>query len=415
MKKAFAVLLVISLIASFFAFSVFADQILCEIRVEVGGGGSVSDGEHTAYSLLSQEFYRGTEITLTATPETDSEGHSDYTFLYWKNKETERILSFEPEYTFYVATYMMLEAVFDFNDEMSAEYGIHRVIYLSDGNNVLYSESVDVGDDTYIDNVIPENRLFIGGKTWLGWDHTPQEVAADPKTVYVRPRYSNDASHVISAVVDGVVTTQQVKYGDTAKIVCPPTLNGQDFSYWVERGKDEFHPDQIASYFMTYSFIAVQDTTLEAVYGDGLASGVAIRLLGDTPDFDNSKIQFAAERSVTSGFTVMQTGIILTKDVRIGGSESRFVINPDEPAILKGTSSSTTSSGTYTVAMRNWFATTGEGQAYYPLVFARAYVVVLDKASGETNTYYSDIYCADYVNQVFIGVIEWDNFEDPFG
>ena len=412
-KRALAVLLALSVFACCFAFHAAAEDILCDITVEISGGGCATDGVDTTYSLMKKQYVRGEEVTLTASPELNPDGSTDYAFLYWKNKETDRILSYEPEYTFFVATYMTFEAVFDFNDETAAEYGVHRVVYLSEGGNVLYTESVDVGDDTYINNVIPEPRLYISGRTWLGWDHTPQQVAADPKTVYVRPRYSNDTSYVISSVVNGVTSTQQVKYGNTATITCPYTLNGKNFSYWVERGEDVYHPDQIASYFVSYSFIAVCDVTLEAVYGDGAASGVSIRIVGDTPDFENSKIQFSAERSVTRGYTVLQTGIILTKNVRIGGNPNTFVINANEPDILKGTSNSTASSGTYNITLRNWYATTGDGQTYYPLVYARGYVVVRN-SSGGTETFYSNIYCADYINRVFIGVIEGDNFPDPF-
>lgn len=414
MRKVFSVLLACSLLLSLLTFASSAEAILCDIRIEIDGGGSVSDGENVTFSNMSVQYPRGTTITLTAAPEADSDGNTEFAFLYWKNKETQRILSFDPQYTFAAATYMTLEAVFDFNDETAALEGVHRVVYLSEGDNVLYTESIAVGDTTYFSNMISETKLFVGGKTWLGWDHTPEEVAADPGTVYVRPVYSNTASHVITSIVNGTSTVQQVKYGETATITCPNSLNGQSFSYWIVRGTDEFHKDIIASYFRDYSFIAVQDVTLEAVYGDGSATGVALRVVGDTPDFENTSIRFAVERSVTSGYTILQTGAILTKDVRIGSSESSFVINESESAILKGTSKSTASSGTYTVTLGKWYATTEDGITYYPLVFARGYAVIRDR-NGNTSTYYSDIYCADYINRSFIGQIEGDNYDDPFG
>ena len=175
--------------------------------------------------------------------------------------------------------------------------------------------------------------------------------------------------------------------------------------------------DVIVSYYADYDFFVTMNVTLEAVYGMDKGSGIATRVAGDIPNFEKSSVTIYEEHSVTQDYTVLQSGLIFTRDISIGNSDTRFVINPNEPLIRKGTSIYTERYGTHGVNITNWAASktdsNGETINYYPRLFLRSYIVVQDQ-DGNAITQYSPIYVVDYINTTFVGVIEGDNYEDPF-
>lgn len=405
LKKAISTVLFAAVLLSIFSFASYAESVDASVSIDVSGLGTVTDSKGSSVTTSENFSYEvGTTASFTATP------YTGWEFLYWVNTETNRIVSFEDTYSFTVATYAVIEAVFEYID---LEY--HRVVYLSEGNNIILSDNWAVGD---LDCEEPEDKIFVGGKTWAGWNMSIEEIAAEPGHVYVYPKYTDVASYTVTTVIDGLISQQEGEFGTNMTIEAPATLNGEDFSYWVIYPEDpEIDDPQIVSYYAKYEFIVTNNMTVYAEYGKEDGNGVVTRIAGDIPNFTESTITFNAERSITSDYTVLQHGLILTQDIAIGNSESRFVINPDEPLIKKGTSSNTYRAGTYSVTLRNWHGKTMNGGVevdYYPLVFVRSYAIV-QNADGDVLTFYSPIYCADYVNMTFEGSIEGDNFGDPFG
>lgn len=404
LKKAVSFLLITAVFLSVVSFGSYAQTAEAPIDINVSGLGTVSDAEgNTVSNSIEISYDIGSTATFTASPD------DGWEFLYWVNTETNRIVSFDSTYSFKVATYAVIEAVFEYLDP---DY--HRVVYLSEGNNIILSDFWAVGDLSYEE---PEDKIYVGGKTWAGWSMSIDEIAEQLGAVYVYPEYTNVASYTVTTVINGKKTQKEGQYGSKMTITAPATLNGEDFSYWVIQPKDpEVESEQIVSYYSTYEFIITNNMTVHAEYGKEGGSGVVTRIAGDIPNFTDTAITFNAERSITDDYTVLQHGLILTQDLTIGNSESLFVINPDEPLIKKGTSSNTYRAGTYSVTLRNWHGkmiSGGEEVDYYPLVFVRSYAIV-QNAEGETLTFYSSIYCADYVNTTFEGSIEGDNYDDPF-
>ena len=409
LKKSVAILLIFAMALSVAVFSASAVSLTATVEVNCSGSGSVSNGVDSG-NTLKRDFTVGDDVTLTATADPDNE------FLFWKNKETERILSFSQTYTFPVATYTSVEAVFDLKQSvMNAEDNAHTVIYLTKGQNVMSMQTALLGS-TEVGT--PARMPYMTGLTFERWDHTPEEIAASTDRIYVRPIYSESKkSYVVTTVIDGLATPSQVEYGTKVRIVAPEVLNDREFSYWITRAKDDTMEDNIVSYQAEYDFFVTMDATLEAVYGADKGDGIATRIAGDIPNFEKSSVTIYEEHSVTEDYTVLQSGLIFTRDISIGNSDTRFIINPSESAIRKGTSIYTERYGSYGVNITNWAASTvdanGDTVYYYPLLFLRSYIVLKD-ASGNVITKYSPIYVVDYVNNSFVGIIEGDNYEDPF-
>lgn len=410
LKKSVAFLLIFAIVLSVAAFSVSAvPSLTTTIDVVCKGAGSVSNGTDSCTTEMSLSYTVGDEVTLIAVPD------SNYEFLFWVNKETDRIMSTSKTYTFSAATYLCLEAVFDLKQViMCKEDKTHTVIYLTEGQNILSMQTVSLGVEVPPPLEIP----YMTGLTFERWDHTPEDIALSTSRIYVRPIYSETKkSYIVSTVIDGLKETQQVEYGTKVRITAPQTLHDKEFSYWVARAKDDTMEDVIVSYYAEYDFFTTVDTTLEAVYGENRGNGIATRVAGDVPNFTQSVVTIYEEHSVTEDYTVLQNGLIFTRDISIGNSYARFIINPSESKIKKGTSKYNERYGSYGVNIKNWVESktdaNGETVYYYPLLFLRSYIVVQD-SDGNVTTQYSPIYVVDYTNDAFVGVIEGDNYPDPF-
>ena len=398
-----AAFLLLLFVFAFGAFAASDDEV--NITISFLGSGVVTVGD-TEYDDFGGRFTFTAEVGETVTM--TAAASEEFEFLFWLNSETNRVVSWNESYSFTAATYANYQVVFDTSESVAAEDDVHTVIYLSAGENLRSFQTVTRGTVAYYNNV-PQNGLIVSGRTFMGWDHTPEQVAQKSGRVIVRPRYADDVYYTITTVVGDTVAEQSALYRAEVKIVAPSTLNGQDFSYWLAVSDDPNIPDQIASYYASYSFICTMDARFVAVYGQGKMSGIALRISGDVPNYSGYTITLHAEHSVTSDYTIIQHGMIVTEDVTIGNRPDLFVINASEPKIRKGTANNTQRAGTYSINISNWYVVDDTNGYYYPKKFARAYVIARDK-NGVTQTVYSKIHCADYSSHAF----DYDNFDDPF-
>ena len=413
LKKFMAVLLIAAVLVSSAAFGASAASGTIEVTMKITGTGSIWDQNDD--ELLDKGTYTypvGEKVTLTAYPENEW----DYQFLYWINTETDRVVSFEEEYSFYAATYANLEAVFDDSEDVLAGNNTHRVVYLTSGDNILFSKVLDVGDTAYFDEI--RTDIEVGDNQLVDWDHSIEEVAASTENCFVHPNFVNNNTCTITTIIGNDSYSRQVAFGTTVAIKAPDM--DARFSCWMvpEDPDDPYDADTIVSYEQNYTFVATLDQTIMAVYGDQKGNGIATRISGDLPNFTDSSITFYAEHSVIEdNYEVLQHGLIMTSDLVIGNNPDLFIINSKEKKIQKGTSKNTDFSGTYSVKKTKWHDTMesgGETVDYYPLLFVRSYVIVEDYNTGETLTVYSPIYVADYVNVGFKGILEGSNYDDPF-
>ena len=406
-----ALFVALAMLASMFGFVASAENETVLIEVSFAGQGTVTvDGvSHDSWFTLRVPV--GQTVTLTAEALDDEYDGTD--FLFWLNEERLRIVSREQTYSFVAATYAKLQVVFDLKESIAQADGVHTVVYLSEGDNIRFFDSgVDLGDTSYYD-FVPQNGLIVTGKVFKGWDHTLEQVAEETGRVFVRPVYEIDeqVSYLIRTYVGGVLQETTGHYNTTAQVDAPATLGGKQFSYWRAIYDDVNILPQITSFYASYRFVVTTDVTLEAVYGEPVSLGIATRISGDTPNYEAASITLFAEHSVTPDYTVIQHGIIFTEDPTIGNFEDRLVISANmNSAIKKGTANNTDLVGTYSARITKWYAVDAQGGYYYPVKYARSYVIAQDR-NGVVYTIYSPIYTADYHDRIF----EANDFEDPFG
>lgn len=406
--KIVALLLAICVTACVPTFSASAEEASCRISVRFFGGGYVTMNDVRRPNSFSRYFSVGENVTMTAEP------REGFEFLFWVNNETRRIISTDPTYSFYAATYAEYEAVFDETESTATADGWHTIIYLSEGENILFMEPVELEDRSYFEDSVASINMHVSGRVWTGWDKSVDEVASTPGRVYVHPSYDTTARFTVTYSVNGGETsTRSVAYLSRTTVQAPAALEtGEPFSYWIARAKDVNAVDEIASFYPDFEFVVVGDVTLDAVYGAADDSEFACRISADFPSFNDSTIALFAEHCVKKGNSVLQHGMLITKDLEIGNFPDTFVITPGESKIFKLTAKDTAMAGNYRVDIGNWTAIDMGTYQYYPLIFARAYLIVRD-SSGVTRTVYSSIYCVNY--EFGTGTGGGDNYDDPLG
>ena len=412
-KRVIAVLLTVAVVLCTLVFSAAAENETWKVSVLVNGCGVVLTGGEEYDDEFVDNLAVGTELTLTAEPDDEN-----YDFLYWLDRDSSRIISWDEEITVEIASFVRYDAVFVESGSYLESQDLHTVIYLTSGDNVIFQRNVLLEDTSYYSDV-PTTGMFVSGKTFIGWDKTADEVAAAKGCVVVHPLYQTDAFFDITWTVNGVTNTQRVKYQNQFTVIAPTKQDGDDFSYWVALAQDVNSEDEIASFYATYKFVVTGDVVLEAVYGEPYPDdiGIAARISGDFPSQEEHSVTVFAEHSVTEDYTVQQHGMLLTYDLAIGSFDNTFRIdqidpNDDNPPIKKMTSKDKTRFGSYRINVTNWDPTESNGILYYPRVFARAYVIAKD-ANGNSYTFYSQIYCVDYQYQTGSG--GGTNVDDPFG
>lgn len=97
------------------------------------------------------EFVRGTRFTLTATPETGNK------FLYWVDADSNRIVSEEDAYSFYLGAGRNLNAVFG-----EAGTDTKTVIFKNKNNQVVLHTMLKEGSVT-----VPSEPMYMGYQ--FGW------------------------------------------------------------------------------------------------------------------------------------------------------------------------------------------------------------------------------------------------------
>jgi hypothetical protein len=289
----------------------------------------------------------------------------------------------------------------------------HTVIYLTIGENlILMRQGVDLGSTSFF-SAVPTTGMQLSGRTWIGWDKSAAEVASTPGRVYVHPQYDTDAKFTVKWTVDDVTNTRDdIDYLAKIRVTAPETLHGTTFSYWLALPKAVNDEPVITSFYPTYEFIVTGDAELLAVYGESFDKGVSARIAGDLPGFSEGTLSIFAEHSVLNNYTVLEHGMLITKDQHIGSFANEFVINDSEKKIIRSKNFDMTYVGSHRVHISNWYSVNMGSYTYYPIIFARAYVITRDQ-NGVTSTTYSDIYCVNY--NYDSGYSGGDNYDDPLG
>ncbi len=329
------------------------------------GGESEFMGE--SYSNSFADI--GTEYTVTAEPD------GDYTFLYWKNSNG-KILSTDEQYSFILANDTNITAVYN---RTSASRGY--VTFLTDSNQELsrqlYSASVSADRITVADDVSKLGYVFRGWSVDGVNPIASAELQGAIKSalangnVTVTPIYEKDFTTEFDITVTNGGGSGKYYLLATATVTAQESVNAEPFRYW-QNGDGE-----IVSFEREYSFAVTGNETLTAVYSiEDTDEKVVNRITGAFSD--STSVTFVSHRSVDSELKLIQSGIIIVNSRTVGTDADSFVIGGT--GVLKGTTTSTDSNGTYMLTKVN---TTGTW-------YARPYVIYED-ANGAIVTSYGEI------------------------
>ena len=339
-----------------------------ELKTSAIGGGSIlatygSVTEEGWGSAKTESFVTGTEITLKAVA---GEGEE---FLYWKDNQTSRVVSYFNEYSFIIGTGRDLSAVFKTTGSYSVKF--------MDMNYKVVGEGVSTDTIT-----VPKNP-YLMGYTFGGWkigDTVKSEYVAGYEiaantfgedTVITAIQNQDATEYQVTFVDVKNYTSGSYKYnqGFTAEHI--DAAEGKKFSHWERDGKIVSYDDKYVFYVGNY------DTTVKAIFvdeADVVAKDAKITMAQPTIVAGN-KISFIMERSVPEGFTVIEAGILIKKDLQTE-------ITLDTAGIIKGTSVNHANYGAYNLRKAN----VASGDTWS----AVAYLIYKD-ADGNVKTIYSDV------------------------
>ncbi len=322
-----------------------------------------------AYTTLTIPY--GAEVTLSACV-----NKADREFKYWVNDSTKRIISMDAELNFKAVA--NTDYVAQFTTTSSYDEGKKVVIYTNYAGNILNTYEISEGEK-YAIPAAPQLPDY----EFERWSMSQAEVlASDSDMVIVRPVYSLSLSNTVTLTQGNYTVTGAGKYSAAEAERAIANINasatndaGESFLYWYDE-----EAQAIASYSRMYSFYVLRDITLTPVYGEPNSPAQPVIRIADVRyDADTKKVTFYAERSIPAEYTILQTGIVITKTAEIAADEEAFVLNGTGTAA--GTSTSTASSGYYSAA-----ASALSGVS----VWARGYAIC-ETASGDIVYVYSPV------------------------
>ncbi|MCR4615771.1 MAG: hypothetical protein K5756_06440 [Clostridiales bacterium] len=322
-------------------------------------GGTVTCNGQPVYGTKPYLSKLGTKVTLSATPDEGDDFSSE--FIYWKNTETNRVVSFDPVYSFNSLTYMDYIAMFYISYD--SEY--HYVAYLNLAGNVLLENEYAIGEE-----ITPPTPTLLPGYNFDHWSIDAETASNTPGTVIVRPIYNKIEGTQYTVILTNEYGVSGAGIYDEEELVTISAANREDFSYWIDNN------GEIVSYYPTYNFTIVYDAVFTAVFYAPEQEKIACRIVKDVPNTTDHIITVYEEWSVDTAYTVDATGFIATSNASIGSDKDQLQIGTS--GISKTTSTETTQNGIYSLRVGGWTS----GRTYY----FRPYVIVHD-ASGQHSVY----------------------------
>lgn len=357
-----------------YTFNFKQGKAMSKLTVSASGGkimATVGAEPQTDWATgISTDYERGTKFVLAAVAD------SGYKFLYWLDEGSNRIVSTEAEYAFYLGLPRSLKAVFA---EVNAE--TKTVIFKNRNNQVLVSQSLKAGGKV----VVPQDPMHMGQifGGWLkdnamsdlkeGGEVTYESLGAG-ETVYMAGYTKAPDTYRITVtggkLADGK-TAGEYSYDTllTATLDAAAVPVGQKFAYWTKDGR-------IVSYSTSYSFyMGASAIELKAVYVDASEDVTPTQVLAmyEPVLLEGGKIAFFAERSLESEYTLVESGILLY------GQDGYFDASTE--GVIKATATSKANIGQYTVRKVN----VAPGESWY----AKAYMIYLDQ-EGNVQYAFSD-------------------------
>lgn len=332
-----------------------------------GGAAANQAGDY------SQAIPLGTKVTLDATDNTN--------FLYWKNGSGD-IISKNKTYTFTMV------------DNANITVGVKGVgqisfvEFLSSFGQVLaYSSYTAEQEITF--PAAPSKM----GYSFTNWDKDPAAIKTaitnSVELITVNPVYSQNSTNY-TVTVDYVGTslanaTYTELQGTVVKLQAP-SVYGKTFKCWA---KDEAGTSVLGT-DTTYNTRVVADTTIYAIYVDkGIVVEktpvIAITNVSASAVGDVHKLHITATRSVPTGYTLVEQGMICNTTDNSVTNES-LVLDGSNVKKFKGSD----------LSANNMFTLNFKVATDSTMVHARGYMVVVNDTTGDTEVIYTEIASQSY-------------------
>lgn len=321
---------------------------LSYVEVNAVDGTIFNIGDNVSWGNLKKDKYeKGKVLKLRAVADANT------TFMYWKDKNSGKILSYEADYEFTVGTGKKIAAIF--TDDSNVYMSFINI------NGIVVAEG-------YADSAItvPENP-YISGYSFSGWyvgDEKQSFKAGDApsgfsENVKFRAGYTLDET-LYEITADGA-NEQGGKYKYNTKLTFSVALD--NFIYWTRDGK-------IVSYDKEYSFYVSGNSSVSAVYGSEVEK-LPVIVMSEPQIIAGGKISFYAERNVSAEYRILENGILMSDSENVSLESFTY----------KATATNNSNTGQYTVRKAN----VSSGEVWY----AAAYMIYADE-SGNIHTVYSN-------------------------
>lgn len=350
-----------------------------QVKLEVSAvsGGTVKvDGEDIG-STLSKNYDENTTLELEAV------AAGGYSFAYWLDENSGRVVSEEATYSVTLATPKKLSAVFANDGEE-----VKSVTFKNKNNQIVYKADVAAEGAA----TVPADPYYMG-YVFQGWklDGVPTAIKAgdelafdalgEGNNVYVAYYAKNTAMNTLNLVngtAEPAAEDNKYEYDTKITVTAPAESGTMSFSHWIKDG-------QTVSYETEYSFyMGAADTTVKAEYAAAAPKKEPVLIMTDPVVLNgDNRIAFFAERHLyadeTNGRELIEMGILVDPT----GEKTDYGF---DTGVLKATSTSKLADGQFTVRK----ASLTEGQK----VSARAYMIYREGAT--VRTIFSNIVEATY-------------------
>ena len=341
-----------------------------KVNLTVEGDATIQGESAQSISALV-----GTSVTVKYTGE-------EKNFLYWKNASGKKV-SADATYTFSLisdvnlipvvkgtaGTSVLVEFVNSFEQVLSVS------TWTTDTKVMSAVEPYQLGykfNGWKIKGTLDTDILTDAAAIWTAisnkTDVTLVPVFAKVETEECTVTYSLDGSEP--------TLTATKKMGDHMTLSAAEDTE-KVFQYWTDENGN------ILSYSKTYTFQVTKDITVKAKFDEKeIEAKPTIGITGQYPITDSGnnvvKVAFAATRDVPEDYTLIEHGMLYTRD---NTDESLFVEGADN--VYKCTASKKQPQGTLTINIPVQNATTN--------IKAKAYVIVQKDGSEDYITYYSNV------------------------
>lgn len=336
------------------------------LSLTTNGGAVTALANEVTYNCtdsLTQQIAAGSAVTLTAADENN--------FMYWQDAVSKRILSYEKTYEFMLGSDREIIAMHK-DDTQDSYY-----VMFTDANGKLLGG----GYSTDTDLLVPKNP-YMQGYSFAGWYDGGEKISAAEGKKVSDLNITKDTQYKAGYKEEKIKRDVYVNgelygsysYNETVTLTAPAQKDGQTFIYWKRDG-------QTASYNSEYSFkMGIANTSAEAVYDDNAVDKDVVIIMNEPVVLSGlNRISFMAERDIPSEYTLVESGIILSKTENISlGSQN----------IIKSVSTSKEHKGQFTIRKAGLSA----GDKWY----AKAYVIY--KNAYTTYTSYSNEVSAVYAD-----------------